>query len=174
MKKTALEIKVQALNMLNSYAKTYFEQATKHFEQFIGVEPYKVDGSLKAKYVIKFEPCEGNTTDGTHYHVHAWIRERIYGLYLEVKICINGGSYDEKPVTAFCQYENLSLLICNIEDGKLATRDIQSYDFSVQYNEGQILKAADNVKQAAEKYEAVLKTVPHYFRDILYIERLTR
>ena len=174
MKKTALQIKIQALNMLNSYAQAYFEQATKHFEQFIGVEPYKVDGSLKAKYVLKFEPAEGNTVDGTHYHVHAWMKERTYGLDLEVKICISGGSYDDKPATAFCQYESLSLMICIVKDGKLAARDIENYDFSVQYNEQQILNAAEEVKKAAERYEQALMTVPHYFRDILYIERLTR
>lgn len=174
MKKTALQIKIQALNMLNSYAQAYFEQATKHFEQFIGVEPYKVDGTLKAKYALKFEPVKGKTVDGTNYDVHAWMYSGNYSLDINVKICISGGSYEEKPATAFCQYESLSLMICRIKDGKLAARDIENYDFSVQYNEQQILRAAEEVKKAAERYEQALKTVPYYFRDILYIERLTR
>lgn len=173
MKKSNLQVKILALNLLNEYAPAYFEQATKHFEQFIGVEPYKVDGTLKAKYMLKLNEVKGKI-DGAYFDIHAWIKPSSYSIDVNIKICVSGGSYDVHPNTAFCQYDTMTLEVVRIKDGKISQRERQPNDFTIRHSESEILAAAAEVKKAAEAYEQALSKVYYEFRDILYLSRLTR
>jgi len=49
--------------------------------------------------------------DGTYYDVHYWFDYSYNELKVNVKLCINGGSWDVRPTTAFCQYEEQQLTI---------------------------------------------------------------
>jgi hypothetical protein len=173
MKKTNLQVKILALNLLNEYAPMYFEQATKHFEQFIGVDPFKVDGTLKAKYALKFEDTQGER-ENAYFHINAWVKSTSYSIDINIKICVSGGSYDVHPNTAFCQYNTMTLEIVRVKEGKISQRERQPNDFTVRYSESEILAAAAEVKKAAEAYENALSKVYYEFRDILYLSRLTR
>lgn len=173
MKKTPLQIKTQALNLLNEYSAQYFTAATDHFYRFLGVNPFKVDGTLKEKYKIHMEPIKGRTQDDTYFDVHAWIVKGYSSLDMRVKICISGGSYEVRPNTAFTQYEEATFEICEHRDGILSERTRQAPDFTKRYQEGEILKAAEEAKKAAEAYRKAHEKVPYQFRDILQIKYLT-
>ena len=173
MKKSNLQVKILSLNLLNEYAPAYFEKATKHFEQFIGAEAYKVDGTLKAKYALKLEEVKGHR-DGANFDIHAWIRPSSDSIDINIKICVSGGSYDVHPNTAFCQYDTMTLEVVRIKEGKISQRERQTNDFTVIHSESEILAAAAEVKKAAEAYEQALNKVYYEFRDILYLSRLTR
>lgn len=172
MKKTPLQVKIQALNMLNEYSEKYFALATEHFYKFLGVDIFRVDGSIKQKYVLTLPTFEGKLPDGTFFNIHAWTKNTGYVLELNIKLCINGGSHDEKPSTAFCQYENAYFDICVVRDGKLAERERQPNDFSLRYEEGDILTKAAEAEEAAKVYKNKLDKVPYQFRDILWLKNL--
>ena len=173
MKKTPLQIKIQALNLLNEYSAQYFTAATDHFRRFLGVNPFKVDGTIKEKYKIRLEPIKGRTQDDTYFDVHAWIVKGYSSLDIRVKICISGGSYDVKPSTAFTLYEDVTIEICEIRDDILCERTRQAPDFTTRYHEDDILKAAEEAKKAASEYRKAYDRVPYQFRDILQIKYLT-
>ncbi len=175
-KKSNVEVKVLAINTLYKYALLTIEQEINHFKKFIGIDIFKVDGSIKQKYINPDSKVfEGKLEDGTYYHVHSWYKVG-YGCFdLCVKICINGGSYDVKPTTAFCQYEEVRTTMFDLVEGsKLKETNTDRSYLQTVYNVEDLTRKAENVKNAAKVYETAQNSMPYIFRDVFYIERLTR
>lgn len=175
MKKTNLEVKVLALNTLNEYAEQIYNYEKKHFSQFLGKDIFKVDGSLKQKYEHPKLEFNGQMADGTFYSVSYWFTSAYNHFDVNIKICINGGSYDVKPTTAFCQYEETRPTLFEIEKtGELKETTQQPNDYSVRYDVASLEAKAAQIKAAAEQYRKASESLPYQFKDVLYIERLTR
>ncbi len=189
MKKTALQIKVLLINTLNQYAKTIYEYEKKHFAQFLGMEIFKVDGSLKAKYEHEKLTFKGKLEDGTFYDIHYWFEYNYHTFKIHVKACVSGGSYDVKPNTAFCQYEEKTLYIFDTKEAPHPSLEkaLLKYtvnvltepqggepDFKCDYDEKNLLAIAERIKEAAAAYEKAERDMPYQFKDVLHIERLSR
>lgn len=167
----ALDQKVRAINTFNEYAEKLYNQAKEFFAPLEGTYPFKVDGSLLKKYSdFKLETYEGKLPNGDHYNVHGWIKVSYGYVDLNVKLCLHGGSYDDK--TYFCIYEGNSFVICKVENGRLVRRDTDDPDFSTRYDTKTIEDAAEEVKKYAAMYDEELEKVPYQFRDVLYLQRL--
>ena len=119
VKKTQAEIKVLAINTLYEYAEKYINHERQRLTAFIGMDIFKVDGSFKQKYDSPKLSDKLQMSDGTWVDAHYWFTHYTNSFEIHVKICINGGSYDIKPVTAFCQYEEQTFTLFNKVDGKL-------------------------------------------------------
>ena len=95
---------------------------------FLDKPVLKVDGSLlkKVKDLIEF-----NTDNrvrplkkGGHVSLNLWLEPSIYSIWLRVKLCFSGGSYDDK--TYYCMYWENSFYIADIE--KLHLKDLGELD----------------------------------------------
>jgi len=171
MKKSNLEVKILAINTLNEYAKKCFEYEKEHFSQFIGKNIFKVDGSIKQKFEHEKLYFKGNLPDGTFFDVHYWFTSS-YSFDICIKICVNGGSWDVHPHTAFCQYETDKLELFALTKEKELKESTREGSNFTQYNIDDIIKGAKIIEEAKQNYEKALEHVPYIFRDVLYIKRI--
>jgi hypothetical protein len=173
-KKTAKEIKILAINTLYEYANKFYEYEKQHFAQFVGIDIFKVDGSIKQKYTHDKLYFKGNLLDGTYFDAHYWFTYSHGWFDINVKICINGGSYDVKPVTAFCQYENQSITLFKTENNKLIETNTDISFLDNRYNLNELQSIAQDIKTVAQQYEQAVNKMPYIFKQVFDIERLTR
>lgn len=173
-KKSTQEVKVLAINTLYEYAQQFYEYERQHFSQFIGKDIFKVDGSIKAKYEHEKLSFSGKLNDGTNVNAHYWFTSKYNCFDIHVKICINGGSYDVKPSTAFCQYEETALTLFKTEDNKLIETPANIDYLATRYDVKTLAKIAADIKEAAKIYEAAEDKMPYLFKGVFDVERLTR
>lgn len=172
--KTNVEVKVLAINTLYEYAKLIIEHEKKHFNQFIGKDIFKVDGSLKAKYEHEKLTFKGQMNDGTWFNVHSWYQKYSSSFDLKIKVCVNGGSYDVKPTTAFCQYEEISTTLYELDNNCLIASNRDYSYLDKVYNVDELTAISLEIEKAAKEYEKVKDKMPYIFNDVFYIKRLTR
>ncbi len=181
---TNLEKKVLSINTLYQYAEKCIEYEMNHFKQFIGKDIFKVDGSVKAKYAHEKISFDGKMDDGTFYHVHYWFELNFNYFDLHIKSCINGGSYDVKPSTAFCIYEETTYTMFNVKKSEpdelgytkqLLAENTERFnnDYSIRYNADTVIEQANEVEKLAETYRNEYDKIPYYFRDVLHVKRLS-
>lgn len=167
MKKSQLEIKVFALNTLNVYAEKVIKAEKEKFAKFIGKDIFKVNGDLKEKYNLEKESFIKEKQGDYFVDIHYWRDLSYKNFSVRFKICVNGGSYDVKPATAFCHYEEINETIYQIDKENLLIENSNTPREFKTYNEAEILKAANECKKAAEIYEKALNKVDYQFRDIV-------
>lgn len=172
-KKSTQEVKVLAINTLYEYAQQFYEYEKLHFGQFIGKDIFKIDGSIKAKYEHEKLSFSGKLNDGTNVNAHYWFTSRHGYFDIHVKICVNGGSYDVSPSTAFCQYEETTLTLFKIEENKLIETPANIDYLKNRYDVETLAKIATNIKEAAKVYEAAEDKMPYLFKGVFDVERLT-
>ena len=173
-KKTQAEIKVLAINTLYEYAQKYVNHEKTRLDAFIGLDIFKVDGSFKQKYDSLKLSDTLTLPDGTFVNAHYWFKHYSNDFGIYVKICVNGGSYDVQPNTAFCQYEEQYFSLFNKVDGKLVATEIDREYLNTRYDVAQLTAIATTIKEAAKVYEAEADKMPYLFRDTFYLSRLTR
>lgn len=174
MKKTQLEIKVMAVNQLNKFSREFYAHAMRHFAPFLGQDIFKVDGSLKKKFSYNTPSFEGRLPDGTYINAHCWVSLSHGSFDLTVKICVNGGSYDVQPVTAFCQYEQKTIELFTVKNGILLESEYQkdkSYLEKV-YSVEELQTAAADIIEAGKKYAQLVDSFPYIFRDVCGVKAL--
>jgi hypothetical protein len=173
-KKSNVEVKILSVNNLYKYAKQFFEYERTHFLQFLGQSIFKVDGSVKAKFDHEKQSYKGQLPDGTWVNAHYWFTSS-YGYFdIHVKICVNGGSYDVKPTTVFCQYDETTLTMFKIEDGKLIDSPADISHLDQVFNIQELQKAAKGIEEAAKAYNDECKKLPYMFHDVFLVSRLSR
>jgi hypothetical protein len=171
-KKSNTEIKVLAINTLYEYAEKFYNYEKEYLSKFIGVNVFKVDGSLKAKYDHEKLAFKGQLSDGTYFDAHYWLSYRHGYLDICVKICINGGSYDVQPTTAFCQYENTTITLFKTQDDKLTETNTDISYLKERFNLQDLKAIATEIKEAEKQYEETAKKMPYIFNDVFYIGRV--
>ena len=135
---------------------------------------FKVDGSFKAKYDSPKLSDKLQLSDGTWVNAHYWFENRHGYFDINVKICVNGGSYDVTPATAFCQYEEQSFELLKVVDGKLTEGKNDTSWMQRRYDVNELKAIAATIKEAAKVYEAAEDKMPYQFKGVFDIERLTR
>lgn len=172
-KKSNVEVKVLSMNTLYKYAKMIIDYERKHFSQFAGINIFKVDGSIKQKYDHDKLTFDGSLEDGTHFNISYHFSTK-YSFDANIRVCINGGKYEPKPSTYFCQYDSLITTLFQLEDNIIlpTERDYSYLDtvFSVE----SLTNIAKEIEQAAKLYEIAANKMPHQFNEVFYIKRLTR
>lgn len=168
----AIEQKVTAVNLMHKYAKEFIEYEMNHFNQYLGIDIFKVDGSIKQKYEHEKLSYKGQLNDGTWYDVHYWFESR-YSFDIHVKLCINGGSYDVKPSTAFCHYEEQSFELFKLDKNKLAKSERTNESLDVRYDITELQIIANQIKIAQKVYESEFEKMPYQFRDVFNVKRIS-
>jgi len=173
VKKTPQEVKVLAINTLFEYAEKYYLHEKSRLTPFIGLDIFKVDGSFKQKYDATKLSDRLKLADGTFVDAHYWFNHYTNGFDINVKICVNGGSYDVKPVTAFCQYEQQSFTLFNKVDGKLVETNKDMSFLKKRYDVNELQTIANEIKEAAKVYEAAYNKMPYLFNDVFNVKRIS-
>ena len=177
MKKTNLEITVLAVNQLYQWSKKFIEVETNFYNQFLGVDIFKVDGSIKDKYKNNFaHSFSEKLKDGTNLSSQYFFKKTSTALCIEVQICVNGGKYNQPvaPDTAFCQYQRMTFDLFEVVNNCLVSKNVDRSYLNEVFSENKLLKQANKIKQLAEKYRIEYNKLNYQFKDVLYIERLTR
>lgn len=179
VKRSTLEVRAQALEEL-SKANVKIGAAFKaHYDQFIGQDIFKVDGSVKQKFKFDLSPYRTphgtpRRKDGTFLTVSAYEEMSYHSFKVNVKVCLNGGSYEDQPSTAYCNYEENTLYIYDVKDGAIVENVNHVGKFGgkvVKYNLEKLKKQALKLEKMREKYEAEAEKTPHLLRDDLRIKR---
>lgn len=173
-KKSNEEVKVLAINCLEEWSEKFHNYEREYFAKLVGIDPFKNDGTLKKKYEHQKQDFTGQLADGTYLNAHYWYEHSYNELRMRVKICVNGGSYDVRPSTAFCQYEEKSLTLYKTENGVLINTDTEAEHLATKYDLSELQGIAAEIKEAAAVYEAVAAKMPYRFREVFHIKRLTR
>lgn len=114
----------------------------------------------------------GQLPDGTHYDVHYWF-QLAHGYFdMQIKCCVNGGSYDVKPVTAFCEYQETTYTLMEFREGQLCETTRNNNDYSGRYDADAITKKAAALKQKEEEYEKLISSFPYLFKGVMNIRSL--
>lgn len=171
-KKTNKEIKVLAVNTLYEWADKFYAYEKEYFSQFIGVNIFKVDGSIKAKYEHEKMTFKGKLSDGTFVNAHYWFTN-TYSFDIKISICVNGGTYDVKPSTAFCEYDEMTLTLFNLHDGKLIETNTDTAHLKERFDIEILKTIANDIEQAKKAYELAENKMPYRFREVFYIGRIT-
>lgn len=174
-KKTQLEVNVIAYNEFYKHAKICFDYEKEFYSQFIGKAIFKVDGTIKEKYKHESQTFDYKLPDGTHFTCNYWFRCEYGRFDINIKTCINGGSYDVKPVTAFCKYteESYTMFDINANGEIVESAILRDGPQVIEYNQNDLLELAAKAKEAAEAYEKAAGEVPYIFRSVLGVQRLT-
>lgn len=168
-KLTSLEIKIMAVNALQEHAKRILAHEIAGFKKLIGVDAFKVDGSMKAKY--HFDKMERVSQKfGENWLSVDYYRDKTdSSIRISIKVCINGGSYEVTPSTAFCIYHEESYYIANIVDGKIEAKNLDLKFLDQKFTVASLQKLQKQAEQAAEAYNKAKSAIDHRFRQVLDI-----
>lgn len=172
-KKSEIEVAVMAYNHLYEWAEKIYNHEREHFSQFIGKDIFKVDGNLKEKYKHDTLSHDERLQDGTFIKIYYHLYNKHGWFGAEINICISGGSYDVKPTTAFCQYHRLSVTLFDVKEGKLIDRVNDIEYLKTRYDLKELTQLADQIKEAAKKYDAIHDKMPYQFTGHFWLQRLT-
>jgi hypothetical protein len=173
MKKSNLEVRILAVNTLNQYAKAIIDHEVNHFRQFVGLDILKTDLSIKKKFQHESLPeFSGILDDGTHFCVNYWIECSQYSFRINIKSCVNGGSYEDRSY--FCEYYKDVFYPFDFRDGILCENvNEQANRIEQLFNETDLLIMAEEVKKLEKEYSEKLANIPHQFREVMDIRRLS-
>lgn len=159
MKPTKLQLEIHGQNELKKLAKHVLTTLIPLLKPFLNQKLFTADGlSAKAKKTIDLQTIMKSVNldpllKGHFCKAHICFIENSYNsLRLKLSICLNGGSYDVTPNTAYCQYFDQTFYI-----GKTSEKDYT------------ILTELTNIDKLIAEYE--LNMLTSVEREILLINQ---
>ena len=145
-----VEREIQKENAIRKIANVEICRLQKILDPFIGCKVAKVDGEIvkKLKDLLVFDKeykIEPLTPGGFAKLRTSYVRLTTYSMMLHLDICYNGGSYDDTPCTAYCEYKHNEYYLGDIRGGIL--------DKLSTHNDAQML----NAKAERKQYDKVEK-----------------
>lgn len=167
---------IEALNIHNAKVKEYYLTALNQATPLIGKKVRTIKNERAKAFNIVLENVKGKE-NGNHLDVHTWFEFSGRSVWLNVKTCYNGGSWDAKPSTAFCIYVENSVYIGETNDeGALTAVANESTRESYLKNCDPVnieeVKAKETeYKELKEKAREIYNAIPEHLRKVLYLER---
>lgn len=163
--KTPISVITNANLELNQIIKDTLNDVLPHLSTFVGKKICKVDGSLmKSAESLKALMPTLKHANGSEYPI-AHIRFEYRTIIIYFKICKSGGSYDDKPSTAYCEYFERSVTIGQVPNQVL--EGVNNYDdIIVGYN---LNKEPLNVLEEmakVEKFKELKAELDELYRSI--------
>lgn len=162
------------MNAINEYSETLVNFLLPELQKYIGKRIFLVNGT-KAKIFELPELERSDVKEADKYIGYSYyINEQYNKVCLHVRVRINGGSYDVRPSTAYCQYNDRTIELGDTENGILKTVDtlekiVTSWELSKRYSEETIQAQIARFKEAKKAAEALLSVIPY---EVIEIERL--
>ena len=164
---------VDAVNFLNEYVPQIVTTVKNQLNSSIGKPIFTVNGAWRKSVNWIYSPIKKQLANGDWLSVEYYVQQQYNYVDLRVKICLNGGSYDVKPVTAFTLYQEQSIIIYIVdENGNIVDFDVDLTPYTKKYTVETIMTQANEAERKAKEYEAAREKVPYRFRDALYLSYL--
>lgn len=159
----ALLLECASLNALNKAAKEILTIVLPQLDKYKGKQVTTQTGFSK-KFVIDQPDVKAEALPDGNASCQYWLSERCGGLYLNVKICLSGGSYDVRPATYYCKYQSIKIHIADIDSNVLnniqAYNDIvKSYGLDVVVDTEAEQAKIDAIKKLMEQVSEIRRTV---------------
>jgi hypothetical protein len=119
-KRNKLDIQAEGLNILNAYGIEVLTHIHPQLELLKGKKVVLADGSKSAKWNVTQYKKEDVKVPGVKFISYQYyFKFSAYSVWLELKICIHGGSYDDQ--TYYCEYFEKSLHLGELKEQTLST-----------------------------------------------------
>lgn len=167
---------IEALNIHNAKVKEYYLSALEQLAPLIGKKVRTAKNERAKAFNIELTPIRGKHGNN-HLDIHYWFEFTGRSVWLNVKTCLNGGSYDAKPVTAFCIYvENAVYLGETNDEGVLTSVANESTRESYLKNLDpvtiEVIREKEaKYKEAQETARKIYDSIPEHLRKVLYLNR---
>ena len=173
---TSLQTQILCVNTLYTHSKEIIKNEIALLLPLIGKDILKVDGSFKAKYEHE---NPGFDYKINQYGFDFWVNTHYYFtskygiLSIKVTTTVSGGGNDGSGVSVNNNQQKQEFDLFILDNGILSALCEVNRDYmDIIFVEVDILAAAEKVKEAAKKYDAILNNVPYLFRNALYLKRL--
>ena len=175
-KATSLQAKILAVNTINKHSLYFINFELQALQAHKGKDIFKVDGSFKQKYFREFQPIRERVKfAGFDWWIdsHYYLKFNYGKIILHVRTSVTGGGQDQHGVNARCIYEERSFNLLTYPGAIGEEIEQDRTHLEKEYNEQELKEAAEKAKEAAKAYEKAAEAVPHIFRDVLDVQRLT-
>jgi len=153
----ALKLEITAKNALNKFCKDALAKVLPQLTPFVGKKVFLADGSKAKNFIIDTavepEKIEGMNVEPTHCYLTA----EYDRIELRVKLCLNGGSYEAKPVsTAFTKYIDCNIKVGTCKDGQILESVVNIFNIIKSHGFDEVVDFDDELVKIKE-YKALLK-----------------
>jgi len=169
---TPEEIVILAVNTLNARAKEIVAYEREHFSKFIGKDIFKNNCEIKEKYKHDRLRYRRVQLEGYGIDVTYIIEYKYQRLSVDITVCINGGSYNVKPNTAFTHYEKTNITLFNAIKNELVETEISLGYLDTVYDLNELKAQAFQLNELAREYNLQLDKFPSRFNYLFNVERL--
>lgn len=172
-----LKQNIDGLNIHNKQVKEYYLSAIQQAQALIGKKIHTAKMEKSKQFNIDLPHIKEQINGAEWIDIHSWFTFSGQSVWLHIKTCYSGGSWDVKPTTAFCIYFNDGLYIGETDnDGKLmrtATEEVQkSWLITLQPVTIEEIKTKEaEYKELQERGKEIFNSVPEHLRKVLYLNR---
>lgn len=164
---------VDAVNFLNEYIPQIVIEVKKQLDPHIGKPIFTGSGAWRKSVNWIYNPIKKQLANGNWLSVEYYVQQHYNYVDLRVKVCLNGGSYDVHPTTAFTIYQEQGLTIYTVdENGNIVDFNVDLTPYNVKYDVDTVLKQAEVLNTVAEQLRNEIDKIPHRLRDALYLPSL--
>jgi hypothetical protein len=161
---------VDAVNYLYEYIPLVVTEVKNQLEPHIGKPIFKTDGTWRKSVNWEYKPIQKQLPNGDFLSVQYYVRQYSNYVDLTVKICLNGGSYDVYPSTAFTIYQEAGITIYTTDDeGNLVEYDVDLDQWNQRFDFDTLVKQAEVVNIKAKELKNEIDKVSYRFREALYL-----
>jgi hypothetical protein len=114
MKKEELALEIHGKNELNRLCKAELTNIYPYIKEFVGKKIFTQTGSKSAKFKPELLGIQTKPFSNGFQNTSGYFIKRYDTLILSIKICLSGGSYDDK--TYYCQYHEKSIWIGDLNN----------------------------------------------------------
>ena len=165
-----LEINTSVINETNRFINKHLETVLNSLKPFIGQKILLSDCETASKKFTPFKPEQFKIKKENYFlDIHCWYEYGSYSVILKVKTCINGGSYDVKPSTAFCEYYTKCIYVCKVKNQVLTELEtVEKSDFNT-IDLNVINDQINDFNKANEKLSQLFYKIPEHIRKANYL-----
>lgn len=170
-----LKQNIEAANLHTAAAKKYYLKALNQASALIGKKVKTAAGDAAKLWTVE-RHHEKKQVNGCFLDTHTWFEFTSGSIWINIKTCYNGGSWDTIPTTAFCIYIDSSMYLGEVKDGILtatANEEVQKswLNTLVPVKEAKILKDIEKYKKAQDDAKNIYNSIPEHFRKLFYLNR---
>lgn len=161
--RSQLEVTVECMNLIQEYGELHIRRIKPQLEKLIGHKVIKADGTISKKLVdgVKWEYMikERRKNPDRWIWCNSYWSCESRQIVLNVKVSVNGGSYDDTPSTAYTQYYQKSFYLGSVDSGILNSvyDDLEFKTTDLDYCKEVITKT----NEAMKIYEQAKSLVPY-------------
>jgi len=177
-KRTTAEVTAEGMNQLNQYSVKLLNQLLPQLRGMMDKKLFTVTGEKSAtlKKLVPLPDLSGKKENPDRYINYSfYFNNSNTGVWLNVRVCINGGSYDVKPNTAYTQYFDTSYYVGTLKDGKIleSVQDIENiirdHSLEVFYTEEKIQADIRAYNEAKNKARDLYNAIPYIIQKAMNV-----